>query len=852
MRAPVVDAQELEAQEPSAAAAAAADDPSALWNPTTCFNARNGAAITLVTVHMMQGYYGGTISWFKNCGNGVSAHYLLRSSDGQITQMVRESDLAWHVRASNPYTIGLEHEGFVAEPSWYTTAMYEASAALVRRIGQRHGIDRTKTYGGTFQGPLSDIDYKIKGHVHFSNQTHTDPGTNWNWARYRQLVIGTAERNADVLDGESAVSTTIGPGQTRSVTVRVRNTGSRTWTAGEAYRLGAAADNGIAWSGFRCGGYANGLADARAFLCQNVPPEGTHDFTFDVTGPANGTAKLSLRMVQDGVAWFGEPFSWSLSVVATRAAEVVEAESQVPVALAPAESRAVVVRVRNTGSTTWTAGAAYRLGAMPENTATWSSFGCGGYMNGRADGRVFLCQSVPPGGVHDFRFTITAPTSGTSVLAVRMVQDGVAWFGEGQAWAMTNACVQSVGADRWKGEYFANMTLTGAPVSTRDDGASALSFDWGAGSPAASCGVPADRFSARWTRTVTFPAGTQRFTVTADDGVRLYVDGALKLDKWIDQAPTTYTVDVPLAAGAHTLRLDYYENGGGAVAKLSWASGGGTAAFSKLTIHTGFTGPLSMPFLRDAKPRLVKILDNFGPAADIKAASPGTLIIGRIFEPTQPVDGDPAQRAQEWWARNRDRILAHPAVDYWEGYNEPGVASRDAVAWYARFEAARVTILAQNGRKACVGNFSTSRPDINDPGMWPAFYPALDAARANGGILGLHEYGTPMQQFFETATGEGWLCALYRKVYRIHLVPDGKTLPLAITETGVDGVSPVGWKNHYTGAQYMEQLRWYDSILRQDSYVLGAAIFALEIPGWESFDVSPIVGPLTSHVRDTR
>jgi N-acetyl-anhydromuramyl-L-alanine amidase AmpD len=146
-----VDAQSLEF-EPGLSAAGPPDDPAALWNPTTCYSSRSGTKVTHVTVHMMQGYYGGTISWFKNCANGVSAHYLLRSSDGQITQMVRESDMAWHVRASNPYTIGLEHEGWVHEPAWYTTAMYNASSALTRRISERFGIDRTKTYGGTFQG----------------------------------------------------------------------------------------------------------------------------------------------------------------------------------------------------------------------------------------------------------------------------------------------------------------------------------------------------------------------------------------------------------------------------------------------------------------------------------------------------------------------------------------------------------------------------------------------------------------------------------------------------------------------------------------------------------------------------
>jgi hypothetical protein len=49
-----------------------------------------------------------------------------------------------------------------------------------------------------------------------------------------------------------------------------------------------------------------------------------------------------------------------------------------------------------------------------------------------------------------------------------------------------------------------------------------------------------------------------------------YVDGALKLDKWFLQGPTTYTVDVALCAGDHTLTLEYYENTGGATAKLSW------------------------------------------------------------------------------------------------------------------------------------------------------------------------------------------------------------------------------------------------------------------------------------------
>ena len=109
-----------------------------------------------------------------------------------------------------------------------------------------------------------------------------------------------------------------------------------------------------------------------------------------------------------------------------------------------------------------------------------------------------------------------------------------------------------------------------------------------------------------------------------------------------------------------------------------------------------------------------------------------------------------------------------------------------------------------------------------------------------------------MQQYFDSASGEGWLCGRYRKVYRQHLIPSGKVLPLAITETGVDGVAPTGWKNHYSGDQYLSQLQWYDSLMRQDDYVLGATIFSLEIPGWAPFDIAPIAGPLTDYVRNSR
>ncbi len=118
----------------------------------------------------------------------------------------------------------------------------------------------------------------------------------------------------------------------------------------------------------------------------------------------------------------------------------------------------------------------------------------------------------------------------------------------------------------WRGEYWNNKDLSGPPTLVRND--LAVTFDWGYGSPAAN--IPADYFSARWTRRVAFPAGTYRFFTRTDDGVRLWVDGALLINQWKIQSPTTYAADIYLEGGEHDIRMEYYEETLGAVAILSW------------------------------------------------------------------------------------------------------------------------------------------------------------------------------------------------------------------------------------------------------------------------------------------
>lgn len=165
----------------------------ALWaaaDPSN-YSSRAGVPVSAITVHTIQGSYAGAISWAQNPSANVSYHYVIQSSDGQVTQMVLEEDKAWHVGSENPYTIGYEHEGFVSDPSWYTEEMYQSSADLSRDVIQSgYGIPPLRTFFGDATPGINTIGActKIKGHQHYPNQTHTDPGEYWDWEKYYQLI----------------------------------------------------------------------------------------------------------------------------------------------------------------------------------------------------------------------------------------------------------------------------------------------------------------------------------------------------------------------------------------------------------------------------------------------------------------------------------------------------------------------------------------------------------------------------------------------------------------------------------------------------------------------------------------
>jgi len=116
-------------------------------------------------------------------------------------------------------------------------------------------------------------------------------------------------------------------------------------------------------------------------------------------------------------------------------------------------------------------------------------------------------------------------------------------------------------------------------------------------------------------------------------------------------------------------------------------------------------------------------------------------------------------------------------------------------------------------------------------------------------------------------TGDGWLTGRYRKLYNQYLLPTNRSIPLVITEHGIDGGTCVvtgchisgGWKNfcgywqsvgwNDCNQAYMTQLQWYDAIMRYDSYVIGCTIFSLEISGWDDFDIGPVTQDFTQYLQ---
>ena len=184
------------AKRPSGVTLNGMDFGEAIWNPASSSNYSTAwNSTTAVILHTMEGSYAGAISWFKNPSAQVSAHYLIRKSDGQITQMVRENQQAWHAKYHNHYTVGIEHDGYASDPGNWSGNMVNASARLTRSICIRQGVNCASAWRGPGYSSwhLVPDSVRVKGHgMLTSNQDRYDPGQFFPWANYYSLINGGA------------------------------------------------------------------------------------------------------------------------------------------------------------------------------------------------------------------------------------------------------------------------------------------------------------------------------------------------------------------------------------------------------------------------------------------------------------------------------------------------------------------------------------------------------------------------------------------------------------------------------------------------------------------------------------
>ena len=338
-------------------AQASSDYGPALWSAASSSNytrGRGGSPVQYVVIHTMQGSYAGSISWFRNPAAMASAHYNIRSSDGQITQMVVEGDTAWH--GGNWYfnqrSVGIEHEGYVADPGrWYTEAMYVASARLTRALCDKYRIpiDRAHIIGH-YQIPRSGSGAPCA--VTATNcggaGGHTDPGNGggaWNWNHFMDLVRGgsappppppppppqpppPAPAYAAELVGVSCPATATA-GERPVAYVEYRNTGTATWSIAST-RVGTTNPRD----------HDGVFYDAANWVARNRPsgvdrataPGAVGRFSFVLGIPDVATDRVvaeNFGLVQEGATWFGPSDTAVRCAVMVRARTTASADAAV-------------------------------------------------------------------------------------------------------------------------------------------------------------------------------------------------------------------------------------------------------------------------------------------------------------------------------------------------------------------------------------------------------------------------------------------------------------------------------------------------------------------------------------------
>jgi len=207
----------------ASSAQASTDYGPAIWHPICNANwYTSGSGHHFCVIHDMEGYYASTVAYFDNCSmTSASVHFAVNgkkdaTSDaaaGEITQLgVRTAQYAWHARCWNTWSWGTEHEGFASNPAWFTEAMYVASAGLQKHLIDQtvHPIDRNHIIGHDQKRFSAWVTWVNANYAMDPTcNSHTDPGTSWNWSHFMDLITGGGgvTKTAVIKDNPSGVAT---------------------------------------------------------------------------------------------------------------------------------------------------------------------------------------------------------------------------------------------------------------------------------------------------------------------------------------------------------------------------------------------------------------------------------------------------------------------------------------------------------------------------------------------------------------------------------------------------------------------------------------------------------------------
>jgi len=239
------------------------------------------------------------------------------------------------------------------------------------------------------------------------------------------------------------LSDNIKTGGAYTANITVKNTDTVTWTAADKIRLGV--------TGTVSGSNRVYLPDG-----VSVAPGASYTFIYSATAPASGDLIMTVQMLKENVAWFGES---QTATVAARGAQITAVTA--PAAFLAGQTQNMQIAVKNTGLMTWSSKDGIRLGI--------------GY-SGDDGNRVNLPAgvTVASGQSYTFTYAVTAPASGNLSLYLQMVEEGITWFGEAKTLSIPvknpmSAEIETITlSDNIKtgGAYTANITVKNTDTVT--------------------------------------------------------------------------------------------------------------------------------------------------------------------------------------------------------------------------------------------------------------------------------------------------------------------------------------------------------------------------------------------------